>query len=289
MQALASLVDKYSNGDGMHPTAIPGMECLRMSEAAVQTPWVYQPSLCLIVQGEKRVSLNNENFVYAPSQYLAITVDLPAVGTITQASRELPYLCLKIDIDVGVVSELIARRGLPAKAAETQRGLFVGTADAALVDAMTRLATLLDTPNDIDYLAPLAIREVHYRLLQGEHAQRIVQLALDGSNTQRVAQAVRVIRAKFNEPLVIEDLARAVNMSPSSFHAHFKQVTAMSPLQYQKRLRLIEARQRLIAGSVNASNAAYSVGYESASQFSREYARAFGAPPAADIERLRAA
>lgn len=289
MQTLVSLVDKYSNGDGMHPTAIPGLECIRMSEPAVQTPWVYQPSLCLIVQGEKRVALNSEHFVYAPSQYLAITVDLPAVGTITKASKEAPYLCVKIDIDIGVVTELVERRGVPAKSADTQRGLFVGAADAALVESMTRLASLLDTPNDIDYLAPLAIREVHYRLLQGEHAQRIVQLALDGSNTQRVAQAIRQIRAKFNEPLVIEDLARTVHMSPSSFHAHFKQVTAMSPLQYQKRLRLIEARQRLIAGSVNASNAAYSVGYESASQFSREYSRAFGAPPAADIERLRAA
>lgn len=289
MQKLASLIDKYSNGDGMHPTRIPSLECIRMSEPDVRTPWVYQPSLCLIVQGEKRVSLNNENFVYASSQYLAITVDLPAIGTITQASRETPYLCLKMDIDVGIVSELLARRGMAAKATDTQRGLFVGIADAALVDAMARLASLLDTPNDIDYLAPLAIREVHYRLLQGEHAQRIVQLALDGSNTQRIAQAIRLIRAKFNEPLGIEDLARAVSMSPSSFHAHFKQVTAMSPLQYQKRLRLIEARQRLIAGSVNASNAAYSVGYESASQFSREYSRAFGAPPAADIERMRAA
>lgn len=294
MDRLSSIVSEFSNGDGMHRTAIAGLECIRMTEPGVQTPWVYQPSLCVIVQGAKRVLLNDESFHYAPSQYLAITVDLPAIGTITRASRDAPYLCLKMDIDVGIIGELVARAGptvrpLAAGNAATERGLFVGDADARLIESVTRLAGLLETPADIDYLAPLATREVHYRLLQGEHAQRILQLALNGSNTQRIAHAIRLLKTNFDKPMAVEDLASAVNMSPSSFHAHFKQVTAMSPLHYQKRLRLIEARQRLVSGSMNASHAAYSVGYESISQFSREYSRAFGTPPAADIEKMRAA
>lgn len=285
---LARLIDRYSNGDGMHDTAIPGLQCIKASAVGTGVPDVFVACLCVIVQGRKQVLLEDEIYRYEPSQYLAASVDLPIVGQVTEASAEQPYLCIKVDIDSRMLSELISQTGNPPAATASPRGVFVGKLEAGLADAVLRLARLLDTPADIRTLAPIYLREVHYRMLQSEHGATFAQLAIPGSNVQKVANVIQRLRSAIAEPIRIEDLAAHASMSPSSLHHHFKQVTAMSPLQYQKRLRLTQARQIMLAESTDAATTAYRVGYESASQFSREYSRMFGAPPIRDVQALRA-
>lgn len=285
-QQMAVILDKYSDADGMHPTAIPGVNYLKATEAGHRTPSVFQPSLCIIVQGKKRVLLGEEVLTYAPSQYLVASVDLPVIGEVTHASRAMPYLTLQIDLQPALLSELLA---MVPEHHEMQRGLFVGRVSDAQAAASLRLLQLLDAPDDIAVMAPLLIREVHYRLLQSPEGRAIAQLAVRGSQLQRIAQVIAQMKDVYAKPLPIEALAEKVSMSVSTFHAHFKAVTAMSPLQFQKRLRLMEARRLMLADGITAADAAYRVGYESSSQFSREYARYFGMPPARDVERLRAA
>lgn len=287
---LADLVNKFSNGEGIHRTAIDGLSCIRLSERQMQLPSVYQPSICVIVQGTKQVLLEDEVYRYAPPQFLAISVDLPLVGQVTEASRQKPYLCLAIDIDARTIADLIAQSGDPSwSRGETSRGLFVGEMDRSLQDVALRLARLLETPRDIAVLAPLMLREFHYRMLNSPYGSAIAQIAIAGSNTHKIGQILRRIKTRIADPIRVEELASMANMSPSSFHQHFKAVTAMSPVQYQKRLRLTEARHILLAEDADAASAAYRVGYQSVSQFSREYARMFGAPPRRDVEGLRLA
>ncbi|MES2606176.1 MAG: AraC family transcriptional regulator [Pseudomonadota bacterium] len=285
---LAQLIDRYSSSDGMHDTAIAGLQCIRASQVGMGVPDVFVPCLCVIVQGRKQVMLEEEIYGYEPSQYLAASVDLPIVGQVTEASAERPYLCIKVDIDSRMLSELIAQTGNPPAGNDSARGVFVGKLEDGLADAVLRLARLLDTPADIHTLAPLYLREVHYRLLQSEHGATFTQLAIPDSNMRKVANVIQRLRSAVAEPICIDELAAHASMSSSSLHHHFKQVTAMSPLQYQKRLRLTQARQIMLAESTDAATTAYRVGYESASQFSREYSRMFGAPPIRDIQTLRA-
>jgi AraC-like DNA-binding protein len=287
-EELCALVHKFSDGEGIHRTAIDGVQCIKLSEPHMQLPSVYQPSICVIVQGAKQVLLENEIYRYAPPQFLAVSVDLPLVGQVLQADSAKPYLCLAIDIDARTIADLISQSGdLSWSRAETSRGLFVGEVDETLQESVLRLARLLETPRDVAVLAPLMLRELHYRILTGGYGRAIAQLALPGSNTHKIGQIIRRIKAKLAEPLSVEELASLANMSPSSFHQHFKAVTAMSPLQYQKRLRLTEARHILLAEKADAASTAYRVGYQSVSQFSREYARMFGAPPKRDVEGIR--
>lgn len=289
LNRLKEMVAEFSKEDGFSPTAIPSLRTIRTCVTDVRVPGVYSPSVCMILQGEKDVFLNHEKYTYGPSKYLAISIDLPVIGQVTKASGKEPYLCLQLDLDTHIISDLLLQSPLPSIAEESTRGLFVGNLDSGLTESMTRLVNLLHKPDDIDYLAPLAIREIHYRLLKGPHGPAIAQIATMGSNMNRIAQAIRLLKERYAEPIRVESLAEMVNMSVSSFHFHFKEVTAQSPLQYQKRLRLMEARQLMLTGLANAANAAYQVGYESPSQFSREYAREFGAPPATDISRIRVA
>ncbi len=282
---LAALIEKYASGEGISRTAVGGMKTIRLSEINMQLPGVYDPSLCVIVQGKKQVLLKDEIYHYAPSEYLVVSVDLPVIGQVTQASANRPYLCLQIDIDPRLVSELMLQAHQAS--AETGRGIFVGDVDEPLADAVLRLARLLESPHDIPMLAPLISREIHYRLLTGEYGPQIAQIATAGSNMQRISSAIRKIKKDFDKPMVVEEMADMVGMSVSSFHFHFKEVTAMSPLQYQKRLRLTEARRIMLADALDAAATAYRVGYESPSQFSREYARLFGNPPVRDIESIR--
>lgn len=287
---LRRLIAKNSNGDGMHPVAIGGLQCIRMSAPNDELPHVYNPCACVIVQGEKQVLLEGEIYRYAPPQFLAISVDLPLFGQVLVASAQAPYLCLAIDLDASTIADLLARSDDAGWShGETARGLFVGDLDDATLESVVRLARLLDAPRDIPVLAPLALREFHYRLLRGPYGPAVAQMAIAGSNTHKMGQIIRRMRAHYAEPIRVEELASQANMSPSSFHQHFKAVTAMSPLQYQKRLRLTEARGLLLGGDMDAASAAYRVGYQSVSQFSREYARLFGAPPMRDVEALRRA
>lgn len=282
---LSEIINRFSNIDGIHETNIPGMTAIRLSGINMQLPTVYTPSLCIIVQGRKQVLLEDERYQYQPSQYLAASVDLPVIGQVTQASAAKPYLCLQINLDARLISELMLQTQ-PAST-ETSRGIFIGKVSDDLGDAVLRYARLMEKPQDAPLLSPLIIREIHYRMLTGEHGAAIAQLVIKGSNMQRINSAIYKIKSDYNKPMTVEDMAEIAGMSLSSFHFHFKEVTAMSPLQFQKRLRLTEARKMMLADSLDAASTAYRVGYESASQFSREYSRMFGKPPMRDIESLR--
>lgn len=287
---IGMLVQRYSSGEGMHASAIAGVHCIRFSAPQVPLPVVYRPCFCVIVQGMKQVLLEGEIYRYAPSQFLAVSVDLPLSSQVLQATEQEPYLCLAIDLDAGQIADLIAQTGsAPRVRCEASRGLFVGELDADTQDTVLRLARLLDSPRDIPVLAPLLLREFHFRLLTSPYAAAIAQTAMVGSGTQRIAQVIRRLSTQLAAPVRIDELAAMANMSRSAFHAQFKAVTAMSPLQFQKRLRLTEARQLLLNGQADAASTAYRVGYQSVSQFSREYARQFGAPPIRDVAALRRA
>jgi AraC-like DNA-binding protein len=285
---LAAIVRHFAPDEGSNETAIADIRCLKFSELNAKIPEIYTPSICVIVQGSKEVLIEGEIYQYSPSEFLAVSVDLPLIGHVIQASLETPYLCLQILIDPNQMSDLLVQSGRSLMIDNTtSRGIFVGKVNDVTIDAVLRLARLLETPQDIPVLAPMFLREIHYRLLNGEYGPSIAQLAVPGSHVQKIAQVIQHIRTNITQPISIKELAALAHMSVSSLHAHFRAVTAMSPLQYQKRLRLTEARQIMLAEGADATSTAYRVGYESPSQFSREYARMFGAPPMRDIESVR--
>lgn len=284
---LAQLVDKFSTEEGIQSTAIPGVNCIRLTQINDQLPSVYTPSLCIIVQGKKRVLLEDEIYQYQPSEYLVVSVDLPVIGQVIEASKDMPYLCLQIELDQHQLAELMVQAKLPIKnKTPSQRGIFVGDVDESLGDGVLRLARLLEATQDIPLLAPMIKREIYYRLLNGQYGDVIAQMAQAGSHMHRISAAIQVLKNNYNKPIKIEALANQIGMSISSFHSHFKTVTAMSPLQFQKRLRLLEARKIMLADTQDAASTAYQVGYESPSQFSREYVRMFGHPPKRDMSLI---
>ncbi|MEH2305284.1 AraC family transcriptional regulator [Nostoc sp.] len=291
-QELAALVTRHTDGkgDGFHKTAIEQLEFQRESSASTTLQGVCEPILAILVQGKKEALLGEETYCYGAAQYLVVSVDLPLSAFIVEATPEQPYLGFKLNLDPRQLCDIItAQTSVIEEKKNSVRGLFVSTVDAPLLDCAMRLTRLLDTPQDIPILAPMIIREIYYRLLMGEQGEAVRQIATSGSNMQRIAEVIKLIKADFTKPIRVEELAGQASMSPSSFHHHFKKVTSMSPLQYQKQLRLLEARRLMLAENSDAANAAYQVGYESPSQFSREYSRMFGAPPIRDIERLRTA
>lgn len=286
---LAALIDKYSAGDGIHKTAIPRLSLIRSTRPTEPLHAVHAPALCIIAQGRKIVMLGDLAFEYDPASYLIVSVDVPITGQVTVASKAKPYLCLMLDFDPAVLGALVLDAGVTRAASDSPGpSLMLSSVTSELLDAAIRLARLLETPRDIPILAPLAEREILYRLLQGEQAARLQQIAVADSKLQQVNRAIAWIKKNFDKPFSIDKVASEARMSASSLHEHFKAVTAMSPLQYQKQLRLQEARRLMFGQTLDAASASHQVGYESPSQFSREYARMFGAPPARDIERLRA-
>jgi AraC-like DNA-binding protein len=285
---LAALLDRRTVADGGHETAIPELKFWRFSKPTAPAQVMQQPAVYIVVQGRKQVTVGDETYTYDPSQYLAVSLALPAVGQVVKASRQAPYLCMTLSVDARELAALIVETGLPAPRDDHDgRGLYVSPLEPPLLEGLLRLVRLLDAPKDIPVLAPLIRRELHYRLLQGEQHGRLAEIAIGEGRLRRVAGAIGWIREHFAEPLQIETLAKQVNMSASALHSHFKAVAAMSPIQYQKRLRLEEARRRLLSGGTSAEAIAYEVGYASPSQFSREYVRLFGQPPRRDSERLR--
>lgn len=288
---LAALVDRHTTGqgNGAYTTAIAPLEFMRQSDSVTAIQGVSEPILGIVVQGKKEVLLNAETYQYGVAQYLVVSVDLPLNGFAVEATLDQPFLGFKLSLDPAQLCDIIAQTNPGIGKKESVRGLFVSNAAPPLIDCAIRLTKLLDTPQDIPFLAPMIIREIYYRLLIGEQGEAVRQIATAGSNMQRIAEVIKQLKADFTKPLRIEELAEQANMSASSFHRHFRAVTSMSPLQYQKQLRLLSARQMMLVENADATQAAYQVGYESPSQFSREYARLFGAPPIRDIERLRVA
>lgn len=288
LSELASLLERHTPTDGIHATAIPRMVLIRASHPSTPLHALQEPALCIVAQGRKQVLLGDELYVYGTDQCLVASVDLPVMGQVVEASPDAPYLCFRLDLEPGQLGSLMMEAQLEAPGAtDTVRGLALGPVGAPLLDATARLVRLLETPRDIPVLAPLVIREILYRLLSGENSERLRRIAVADSRRESVTRAIHWLKEHYAAPLRIERLARAVHMSPSALHHHFKSVTAMSPLQYQKQLRLQEARRLMLAQAMDAAMAGHSVGYESPSQFSREYSRMFGAPPSRDIARLR--
>ncbi|HIV76361.1 AraC family transcriptional regulator [Sphingomonas yabuuchiae] len=285
---LSTLIDRHVVGTGICSTAMPRVSLIRADAPSTPTPAVYEASLCIIAQGSKRVSIGEHSVVYDAAHYLLVSVDLPLVGHVLDASPERPYLCCKIDLDAAMLADLMASEG--GGVARTDLpvlGVYPGDPD--LIDAACRLVGLLDRPDTIRALAPLIEREILYRLLTGPHGPMLRHVATAGSHLNQVSRAIAAIRRRFDAPIRIDDVAAEAGMSSSSLHAHFKAITRMTPLEYQKQLRLQEARRLMLTEGATANTAGFAVGYESPSQFSREYRRLFGAPPRADIERLHAA
>ncbi len=285
---LATAMQRFAPEYGVFQTDIAPLHFIRSDNPTDTIHTVHKPGLCIIAQGRKEVRLWNESYVYDPLNYLVVSVTLPLAGQVIEASPEQPYLCVRLDIDPAEIAQLIADAspiGVPGR--EANRGLYLDKIDTSLLDAMLRLVRLLDTPADIPALAPLALREIFYRLLKGQQGQRLHEIAIADSQTHRVTRAIEWLNRNYHKPLLIEELASLVNLSTSTLHHRFKAVTAMSPLQYQKQLRLHEARRLMIAEGMDVSAAGFKVGYESPSQFSREYSRMFGAPPSKDIAKLR--
>ncbi len=282
-KSIARLTDK----EYRLTTAIPGLSLFRHDEPNELHSGMYEPSICMVAQGAKRVMLGDDTYVYDAHHYLITSVHLPTFVQILEASREKPYLGLMLKLDQREISQLMVDSNLPPPRQQSSRGMATGEVTLPLITAFQRLIDLLDEPQDLPILAPNIQREIIYRLLVGDQGARLRQMASAGSQSQQIARAIDWLKGNFTRPLRIDDLAEQVNMSTSTFHHHFRAVTAMSPLQYQKWLRLNEARRLMLAESQDATTAAFRVGYESPSQFSREYSRLFGAPPLRDITNLR--
>jgi AraC-like DNA-binding protein len=286
---LAALIDQFTGTDGAHATAISRLTLARVSHTQHPVHTVYEPAFCVLAQGSKRVLLGDEVYVYDSSSYLVVAQNLPVAGQVIDASPEAPYLGLRLNFDVKDIAafalDLKLGEALPKYA--SQRGMFTGELSTTLLDPLLRLTKLLASPEDVSALSPLITREILYRLLKSPDGWRLAQMAMGDSHSQRIAQAISLLSQRFHEPLRVEELANEVHMSLSSLHHHFKAVTAMSPLQFQKQLRLQESRRIMIGEHVDAATAGHRVGYESQSQFNREYSRFFGSPPARDIKRLR--
>lgn len=288
LEQLKAQVLPHMPGYGGIETPIPELFLYRTDVTTEVTPVVYEPSLCLMLQGEKEVYLNNERIVYDPLSYLLVPVTVPVSGKVTKASTDKPYLAIRMTIDLKELADLVIDLGGRVERSKAQvKAMSVGRVDESLLSAFSRLVQLLDKPADIPVLYPLLKREILYRLLLGDSGSQLRDFMLLDSQGHRISKVIEILRKKYNEPLRIKDLADEVHLSESALFQAFKAVTAMSPLQYQKKLRLNEARRIMLYEGVEAATASYKVGYESPSQFSREYSRLFGAPPKADIERVR--
>ena len=286
-QAMDRYITEHGGADGAYE-AIPGFYLMRASQPKLPKHMVYRPCLCVVAQGAKRLMLGDRLFDYGELQALIVGLDLPAFGWVTKASPERPYFGISLELDPAIIQDVMNAMDAPlAPSAGGTTGLFVTTAGPELVNAIVRLIQLLDTPKAVPVLKPAILREIAYWLLMGPHGDEFVRLAVPDGHARRIADAIRILRDRYDKPLKMEELADAARMSPSSFYQHFKALTAMSPLQYQKQLRLTEARRLMLTDAATVASAAYEVGYESPSQFSREYARMFGTPPKRDSLVLR--
>lgn len=268
---------------------LSGLHLGRLSAPAEQIHGMLDPSFCVIAQGSKEILLGNSRYRYDPLHYLLSTMDLPSVGQVVEASKEQPYLSLRLELPATLVSSMMVELGqsaAPQKAVDV-RAVDVSLLDGDLLDAVVRLVKLLDCPTQAPILMPMLTREIIYRLLLGDQGSRLRHISTGGGYTPIITRAVQHIRQQFDQTLRVEQMASELGMSVSSFHHQFKAVTAMSPLQFQKQLRLQEARRLMLGENLDVANAAFRVGYNDASHFNREYKSVFGAPPMRDVQRLR--
>lgn len=288
IETLAKNIARWTEYGELFSSAIPGLSLFRRDQPTEPTSGMYEPGVCLVAQGSKRVLLGDDIYVYDAKHYLITSVHLPTIVQVTEASPEKPYLGLMLKFDLREVSQLMLDSNLPQpRPQQSSRGMATGETTAQLLDAFVRLIDLLKDEKDIPILAPVIQREIVYRLLVGDQGERLRQIATAGSQSQQISKAIGWLKHNYSQAVSMDELAMEANMSTSTFHHHFKALTALSPLQYQKQLRLQEARRLMLADRMDAANAAFQVGYESPSQFNREYSRMFGAPPLRDISKLR--
>ena len=271
----------------LHTTAIPGLSLFRRDQPTEPISGMYEPSVCLAVQGSKRVLLGEDTYLYNSSHYLITSVHLPTIVQIMEASPQKPYLGLRLKFDLREVALMVDSNLPQPRPQQSSRGMATGEVTLQLVNAFIRLIDLLADEKDIPILAPVIQREIVYRLLVGDQGERLRQIATAGSQSQQIARAIGWLKNNYTQAVSMDELAAQANMSTSTLHHHFKALTALSPLQYQKQLRLQEARRLMLSERMDAANAAFQVGYESPSQFNREYSRLFGAPPLRDIRSLQ--
>lgn len=285
LDAVRRYAESYAGGDGLAQTPIPGLIVIRSAVPSGLDYTISRPLICLVLQGGKRVTMGKDRYEFSAGDSLLIAADVPTASQITAASADKPYFSLVLDLDLTVISELVVemRSGPAAPGSRMQ----VEPTDAEVADCALRLMRLLGRPAALPLLQAQLVREMHYWLLAGRHGAAIRQLGLPGSHAPRIARAVALLRAEFAQALPIERLAAVAGMSASSFYEHFRAATSLSPLQFQKQLRLIEARRLMTAEGLSASSAGFAVGYESVQQFTREYRRMFGLPPGRDAEAVR--
>ncbi len=281
LDAVRRHADAHAGTDGAARTAIPGLTAIRAagrSELSYQIP---RPLVCLVLQGAKHVTMGTQSFTFRAGDSLLITADVPTVSQIVEASLAAPYYSLVMDLDPAVIAGLTTEMAAVEQADDAP--VKIEMTDSHVADAALRLMRLLERPASLPVLQASLVREFHYWLLAGRHGAAIRRLGLPDSHVRRIARAVALLRAEYAQRLPVERLAAVAGMSPSAFHQHFRAVTSLSPLQFQKQLRLIEARRLMLADGLNASNAAFTVGYESVQQFTREYGRMFGMPPVREV------
>lgn len=287
---LANLIAHHATCDGTYFTAVTRLRFIRSGKLTSPMPVIYAPSLCIVAQGEKEAQLAGRRFRYNPANFLLAAVDLPVKGAVTKASAKEPYLCLALDIDRSALAELItAHVDIVQDDARPDLGLMLGHSTTAMLDAACRLVALLDDEDDAAALAPLVERELLWRLLRGPAGPMLRRMAAADTCMGRINQAIAWLRDHFAEPVSVEKLADMAGMSASAFHEHFRAVTGLSPLRYRAQIRLQEARRLMLAEGLGAANAGFEVGYNSPSQFSREYGQTFGLSPSRDVTRLREA
>jgi AraC-like DNA-binding protein len=288
LAALAGTIGRWTEGTEDRSTPVPDLAFFRREAPTPPGICRVEPSVVVVVQGAKRMLVGDDTYAYNSERFLIASFDIPASSEVVEASPDRPCLGSLLKLDLRMMAELVAQTRLPPpKDRSVAKGMALGTVTPSLLESFKRLTDLLDEPEAIEVLAPLVKREIHYRLLTSDQAGRLRQLASVGSQSHLVARAIEWLKTNYASPLRVEDLAERVHMSASSLHHHFRQLTAMSPLQYQKWLRLNEAKRLMLNDGRDAASAAFEVGYESPSQFSREYARLFGAPPKRDVVSLR--
>jgi AraC-like DNA-binding protein len=289
---LGSLIEKWTRTSNQfgNDTGIPGLRLSRWEAPTPPTSYTHNASICLIAQGKKQVLLGGDSFIYDANHFLISSVNLPITANIMEASKEKPYLGLILELDLQEISQLIVDSDYSGtQNKEAQKGIAVGTLSQPLLDAFVRLLSLMDEPESIKVLAPVIKREIFYRLLMSEQGSRLNQIVTDGSHSHQISKAIEWLKNNFVKPLSVGELAAYSGMSKSAFYTHFRSMTSMTPLQFQKKLRLSEARRLMLTENLDAMATTFKVGYESPSQFSREYSRLFGSPPSKDIKALREA
>lgn len=284
LAAVSAYIEEQGGGQGLFPTSIESFNIVRSFQTMMPMRALYRPSLCVVLQGAKEIHFGEEQLDYGAMECLVVSVELPATGRIVEASPIMPYIGVTLDFDLATIRDVLEQLDEPpTPTVNSGPCVFVGKVDEALAECIHRLMRMLSTPKAIPILYPSVMRDVCYWLLSGPHGGEICKLALPKSNIQRVVKAISMLHENFAQTLRIEQLADVAGMSSSSFHQHFKALTSMTPLQFQKQLRLLEARRLMVSEAINVAEAAYKVGYESASQFSREYSRMFGTAPKQDV------